>query len=633
MKSDFNEVLCMKLAIEMLEMVQQVKKNRSQSLGDFLTPTLSNDAQYFIRSADLRKFLQSTQENCALYFALSVGQYYHEGAHVLSQIACLNNIRDGCEKWIQSGFSEFSKNSKDKIKKQWLVNLIVADSHQALNDYRDVELELDVFQCVNFVKNPELQKLEEKHLKNGERLEARYRAIFSSCNLTHEQNAEIKFQFAKSTIKWHELKQHYKEPQFVHMVNYLENSLKFGLKKILTAIRDQTKLPPAIMRKVNQGLFYNWHKMLKLNDATYVIVEIVMLYWKIFHINLHNAEFKKKFLLYPGPLDVMLGVGRNLLAIQFNDVVSSAPFTFLRMQNLAKLSEKTESDALLFAGLMTKSFQNSEPSTKLILQRESCISKAVEGKVNRSQMVLFSIKENFEQKEAKESRRQKRKADDFMGGNYAKFLENFELHSQKYSDVFRGIISCCSFQWSDLDPIDSIMRLFGLMNPKKENVDSPKLSRLNSFVTDVYCMNKLKEIKTTFLAPLRVKFFSTSSKTKKFVYLTQIACRLVQCAADAQVEFGCGEPPSKKSKVDTVNSVVETCQTFFSQKYPHTPDDETKEPICYQQFQSVMTFSIIQLCRAGVSRADLFRPECYPSIKPEVNYLSSQEPSQTSLPG
>ena len=587
-----------------------------------------------MRDADLKNFLQSSEQSCSLYLALSVGQYYHEGAHAASQVACLENIRESVESWIQTRVSEFSSSSEDVVNRRWRVNVIDTASHQAVNDYPDVELELDATQCVRFVDNPELKELEQEHLVNGQRLEIMYRKLFACYEDLHEDNVEINFEFAPASIKWAHLKQFYKEPQFINMVNYLEACLKFGLKKILTAIQEQSKLPACIMKKVKQGLFDNWQEILKLNDVSYVIVETVMLYWKIFQRISIDEQLEPKFLIYPGPLDVMLGVGRNLLAVQFKEIVQNAPFTFLRMQNLAKLSENTEKEALLFTGLLDESCEMIEVPEKLVKQRVACIESVVDGKVNRSRMILHAIKENMEQRDAKESERKRKKTEAFLKGDYVKFLRGFQLHSQKYSDVIREKVLCCSYQWDARDPIGSIIQLCRLITPReKPSEESPKLVRLNSYVSGVFCKKMLNVLISDFLVPLRAKYFNTTSTGMKAGYLTQIACGLVQSAADARVELGCCEAPTqKKLKVVTIGAMLNTCNTFFSKKLDQESVFTAKEPEFFQKFQAVMIFGILQLGKAGVKWESLFEQKYYPSHTAEVDFRNSQEPSQSSFP-
>lgn len=631
MKSDLNEQLCMKFAAEVLEVVSQVKKNRLQAPGTFQAPAPS-EAKYFIRNADLKNFIQNADQSCCFYLALSVGQYYHEGVHALSQVACMENVRQSYEKWLQAGFSEFYKNSDAVVKQQWRVNLIVTDSHQALNDFPAQDIDFNVMQCLAFINNPQLQALEQKHIENGERLLAQYRRYFETCTVGHETNAKVSFDFAQSIIKWSMLKRFYQDPQFVAMVNHLERCLKFGLQSILTAIKEQKKLPSSIMKKVREGLFDHWNDVLKLNDISYVIVEIVMLYYKIFQLNFFDVQFQNKFLLYPGPLDVMLGVGRNLLAMQFKELVFSAKFSFLRMQNLVRLSENTDKEALIFAGELSESCRIVQPSGQDLAQRLQFISQEAEGKVNRAKSVLLAVNQAMEHKLAKKSRREKRRALEFLDSSYAQYLHEYRYYCERYGDALQPQLTACQFQWDAENPIASIDRLCALVDEPKENADSPRLSRLNSFVSEVYFAEKIRELRDECLKPLAKKFNSTGKPEKKKGYLTQLVCRLVQYAVDAKNEFESTELPSKRTKVDTISGVVKTCQQFFSGSLKSSTEGIEKEPEYYRRFQSLMIFCINNLGAAGVVWDDLFNPKYYPSTVPEVDYRSSQEPSQGSFP-
>ena len=172
MKFDQHEALCIKFAAELIDMVMRVKGNRASPKKALEQEQGSEDVQYFIHTSGIQDFFKKCQDSFAIYIPISVGQFYHEGAHAAAQVACLQNLRDTYECWLQGHLSQQAGLvSVEKVKRTWPVILVVADSPQALNRIPAVEIEFDVSegQCIHQLTR-NLREFEAPFVEKGSEL-------------------------------------------------------------------------------------------------------------------------------------------------------------------------------------------------------------------------------------------------------------------------------------------------------------------------------------------------------------------------------------------------------------------------------------------------------------------------------
>lgn len=642
MQSDFNEALCVKFAAELVDMVTRVKQNREVVSAPYdqslLPPVVPNDVQYFIHSSGLKEFYKQCQDDFTLYLPLSVGQPYHEGAHAASQVACLKNIRDGYEAWLQDKISQHTSKI-EKIKRVWPVVLIVADTAQALNKFPQVNIDFDLEagQCLALIKNEKLRDLEQPYVEKGLQLERIYADLFLCDDKVKFHDVEVDLCLKKNSIRWGDFSKKISDPEFIEMINYLERCFKMGLQIILEKNRDN-KLPFEVKKLFKNGIFDSWANNVFVNDLCYVLCEIVFLHCAILNNKQLSVERENNFLLYPGPLNMILLSGKNMLAIRYSKNMSQSNCTYLRFDKIDFSLEKQDKNGIIFAGRLSEMGSRVLHDDELLRARKKYIQSEI-NEIEALKITLHAMNNIINKDKEKNRRRQKRKAKQFETSPYASFLNDFDSHYVLISPLIKQLCASRLIPHNHNDLGESIVDCLNSFLIQDQNSDSPKLLRSSSGgFSDEFFVGLVKSLLDKIIV-LREKMLATDSNTKLQNYWQRIASAIVLSATQMQSHFGGIHLHFKKSKSVLLEAQSCTPLSFFP---PSQNQSQTEAASAFPVYMLTRNerllcsfFYFIQriLDKSGLNLRDLNNPSFYPDVVPEIEYRSTQESLSGSTPG
>lgn len=621
----FNEPLGIKFAADLIEMVARVKANRESAVSHAQQGQSAEDIQYFIHTSGIKEFFKHCDGNIRVFLGLSVGQYYHEGAHAASQVACLQNMREAYEQWLQSHITRNAA-KVDLVKRTWPVELIVADVSQALNKIAAVEIDLTQRgQCIQLLNNPQLRDHEAYFVDKGTELECIYRSLFSPEG-QHQKDVEINFELSDNPIRWGNLKQHYQDPLFIEMVNFLEALFKFSVQKLTDKRKENNKMPKDVEANYKKGVYDNWAEAVKVNDLAYVISEVVLLHYDIFN-NTVLGEEERPILLYNGPCSMILGSGKNSLAEHFRDHISRLNCTYLRSEKMAHGERKQDKNADLFLGKLTSQCTRMLPSMS---ERRSCLS-FIEAEIDTARalaITLEAMNSRLKRKEEKARREAKRKRENFDTSPYAQFLDGFSADLSQYSALIKQIVSARELCWDTVDPIKAMINYFSVLLTIDENSDSPRLLRSRSLTgsKEGLCSSNAEHLKMK-LERLHEKFCANNAEGKRVQYLRRAGCHLVECAVAVQKSTGGQSLQLKRTK-----------SLLLSGPEPHQSACAVApvviiRPTQQERLMGGLLFFIHQLTELPqIPLSALKNPDYYPDNTPRIDYVSTQESLSGSAP-
>lgn len=580
MQEEFNHNLCIKFATEVIEMVTRFKENRHENQSLCQDALHDHSLQYGIPMSVLKSFFKVCREPLQIYIPLSVGQYYHFGGHAASQIACLENLREGVEHWLRQQAPTNLVLDRQVLHKTfyWPITFIAADSLQTLNESFPIDLDINKFQqCMGLLLNANLEAREDHYYQMGLSIIQFYRSLFKINRTQREEGVNIRFQFKGKSLHWVELKKEYQDPQFVEMVNYLEACFKYAIKLIL-ASSDMVKLKTKLQQT-------NWQDTLKLNDLSYIIAEIVMVNFKLLTTG-NMGETKQNILFYPGPLDVLLGTGKNLMAYRFPHLIKQQPCLFLRsMQNLSNGHEVEL--AKLFSGKIQENWGRLVPDNELALRRKKCIQDIL--KEEGAQQVLLM----FLQRHAVEVKRQtERKLEKFALSPHRRFLDELETHCAEFKEVIVKLESDSKIVWQADAPLACLRNFCGNFHDECADQD------------EFFLITTVKNLQD-YLRELEDKFNSKPKYRQE--YLKRCAGYLVGCVINIANHYGTLYPQQKRSKL---TSSAETQSTT-------TPAQIFNASLCYF-IQNIIESGLISL-------NELMDPDYFPDMTPQVEYRLTQD--------
>lgn len=609
MKAPLNEVLSTKFAAELVEMITRFKEKKPHNLDMASQVPNPEDVQYFIPTSALKAFLTNCRNNIRIIIPLSVTQYYHQGPHSASQIACLENLRESYEQWLveQIQNEAVSADHAVKMKYRWPVELLSADSSQALNVFPSIEVDSHgpTDQCIRLLTHNELKPLEQNFVTEGQVLGKQYRNLFQKEKEKNPDgnNISVRFKVIHKMQLWIKLKQHYEDPLFVEMVNYLEACFKCGINIIDDQSVDPTKLPGDVRKLKAKGLFADWQKRVKVNDIAYVIAEIVMMHYKFLNRGASLGEQEHRFILYPGPLDMILSTGKNMLAVQYAKYLDNQECSFLRMMQVNNKGDNPDAHSQLFLGRLTPLALRVLPDEGLSLRRKRFIHNEVGEQETLRVKLSF-----FQQREQKISRQELRRKQDFESGPYCKFLNNFFEEYLPYGAIVEKLCSESELTWLTEKPIACMLQFCKTL-----------LDRDDAIQLDGFCLKQLHNLQDQF-EELHDKYLETPSDTKRKSYLKRAACYLVEVIVSSQKNYEPQNTQSKRAKAiaDEVSS-----QPFFVNVINVEPKERFIAGLYY------FLENITQFCLNVTTLKD---PDYYPDDHAPVDYRSTQS-TQESLSG
>ncbi|MDQ2994510.1 MAG: hypothetical protein M3R00_06145 [Pseudomonadota bacterium] len=607
MKADVNEVLCVKFAADLIEMISRYKENKRHNARMTEAAFNPENIQYFIPSSVLKNFFKLCRQPIQIYIPLSVGQYYHVAAHASAQIACLENLRESFEHWFRQQMPSELSNSEDplNLKFTWSVDLVAADCLQTLNEYVAVELDVTKSsgQCIDLLLNKDLMAREKHYYQKGIEIANFYREMFEHNKTQRKKGLNVRFKVNNNTIHWTELKNHYEDPEFREMVDYLEYCFKFGVKRIFET--QDEHLPKDISKMKSRGLFKNWQEKVKLNDISYVIAEIVMVHSAILKRNIRLGELIHNFILYPGPLDVLLGSGKNILSATYSHYLSAQPCTFLRCIQYNNDGEKPDPDSLLFLGVLTKDGTRSASNEKLQVNRYKFINDT-QGKDGQQQAkLLFFSQHANEMNKLGERKRLK-----FASSRYCHFLDSFDDECSRFISVIDNLIDLEKFSWKSDMPILCIIEFCAYYS---NSFTAENNYAFIECVQNLY--DKLKELQSHY----------ARKPANRAKYLKRCGCNLVACIIAIQNHYGTIHPKQKRTKSLSSQGTQSNNSSQLHEEVAaeaimitiNNPNINFIAGLCYF-LQQMLESKKVQM-------SALKDPDFYPDQNPQVEYRSTQE--------
>jgi hypothetical protein len=627
LSGDLNDKLCLKFAAEMIDVIARVKKNRKPMAESSMVAQRAEDVQYFIRNSALKEFFQKCHENMRIYVPLSVGQHYHEGEHASSQVAVLHNISEGYERWLQAKISEHT-DTVNQVRLMWPVVLIIADSSQALNVLPSVEIDASEFnsQCMAILQNESLLQYEASYCEKGSQLEALYENLISAPR-QHEKDVRVDLKIKKTSLRWSILKRHYQDPIFSQMINYLEQCFKRGVKVLDDKLSSNAKLSKELTKMSDNGVFKQWADRVKVNDIAYVISEIVMIHYIIFNDKQIQGEKEHAFLMYPGPLDILLGVGKNILALKFCKFLSKNPCTFLRGEMIDKNDPTQDKNTQLFSGKLIQDRSRVLPDDYVNRERLRLISSEVTEAVSLK-FALSAFQGYVKCKYEKEARATKRKKEHFDEGPFGRFINEFAIHYEQYYRVIHHMCGLKLLTWDPADPIKAMAQFCNVFLIANENSQADALPR------DELSSQSAMHLKTK-LNCLQTKYFSHTTEAKRSKCLRSAACNLVECAVTFQRNFASLGLQLKRSKSLPTETLAKTLYGLLSVSADNSQGSQPVQlggvavlrPSAAERFIAGILFFIHHITKAGIDISLLSEPKYYPDDNPQVNYESSESQS------
>jgi hypothetical protein len=618
-----NLPLSIKFTAELIEMVRNLKAKTEHDVEHVMEEPNAEDIQYFIRTSGVKEFFRKCDGNFRLFLGLSVGRFCHYGPHAASQVACLQNMREAYEQCLQSHLSA-QDIERDPIKMTWPADLIVADVNKALNRIAPVEIDLEqpFGQCIRLLKDPKLREFEEEFIRQGTEVEAFYRQLFSVPD-QHQSDVEIEFKLADQSIHWGDFKKYLDDPVFIELVNYLEFSFKMCVLKLAEESDENLKLPREVENNHKKGLYRNWSEIVKVNDLAYVISEIVLLAHVIFKKMAFVQEEVRPMLLYPGPINMILGSGRNLLAEHYSKYISQYNAIYLHAERLRYDAEKQDKNADLFVGRLTSKCFRVSPSPEQMNNR-ICFIKTEIGAERTWKITVDAIKKRHKRKTKEAERKAKRVRDNFELSPYAKFIDNFPTKLCEYSPLINQMKGTKDLLWDSGHPIQAMINC---LKNDAENVESPReaLRRSLTRSSERVCCD-IVDVLMENLEFLQTKFCKTTSDKDKIRYCKRAACFLVETGV--RIQMSIGDLPLKLKKSRSILAEgIQQCQSssFWT--------NVIIRPNRVERLIAGILFIIEQMTDRPVIRlSDLKDPEYYPDSTARVDYLSSQESQSGSYP-
>lgn len=523
-----NEALCIKFAAELIETVQNVKARRNTAPTLERSQSMDENVQYFFHSSGLRQFLQNAHTHFTCYIPLSLGQVYHQEKHAQAQVMFLENVRKQYEKWLSKQLSQHNKGMGEKVKIVWPAELINTNTAQVLNVIDPIEIDIDKQrECTTLLHSDVMMR--EEHISRfmvlGKQTCEHYQHLFDQTNTSHQKNVSVKLKLSDQPISWHELMKHFHDTDFILSLNHLERCFKFGVQKLFE--KDSKSLPKDIRKKRDNGAYNSWRSDVKLNDLCYVASESVMVHLKIFPENTTPGEQHCNVMLYPGPLDLILGTIKNLLASQFNNLMSNGECVFLRAQRYNPQADTQDKNADLF---LTQHKQASDYKKR----RRQFIQESVGDRVPLEQAVLAS-KQKLLKNRRKARIEHKRKREYFNHGPYCQLLEKFTQLCEHQKQNIDILVAKECVKWDFKNPFSGVIYFY------------EQCSQLPN--TDTYLNQLLKHFQKHLQQHSR-DFNGTTSNTQKQDYIKRMACLLVECSANILETYGQIDAQHKKIKYE-----------------------------------------------------------------------------------
>lgn len=652
--------MCMDFAAQIIESALAAQKHRKKSKESDPSVAATGPVEMYLHKAGREKYQQSMELATRMYVVFSVGYYYHEGHYPRSTIACLEKMRESQELWYQQGFKG-PDDCAENISRSCPVTLVVAGSHQAINDIAPVDIDLteSTGQCVKLLLDPNLAalELEDQYVKKGSQIDENYRKLFGECGRVHQKKVKIEYDVAPQSIRWHDMRKHFSDPGFQQIVNYLERCFKYGLQKII-ALKASGGKKKSLAALFKSGALDNWSDDIKLNDVCYKISEVVVLFTKIFPGEV-SGELIEKFILYSGPLKVLMGSGKHLLCKRFPEFKQNAKFTLLRAENRLGKNVTPEEDAERFSGkldedgLRLELDQKLKPDQKRLKRQVIAVGKAVKGTINRAEIVNAAIMRRieFKQKERgrqrhveekqtrKREERQKSKLLEFSRSKYARFINDFSQHCQSFAMNIKACQRTEKLVWNSEDPMASMIALSKFCTQQDENVASPVMRGQGSLtdVMDEFCFDAAENLLSE-LEGLQEKQLASNSNKNKHEFLLRAGARLIAYAADAYEESErLTRKTSKRRKIDPYELKRHHSSGFFNSdtsKLQRAQSDGAgaKTAKRFEKLMAMLLFAIDHLKHHGISIAELVkRPDCFIPPKPEYNPTQESQTPPDSL--
>jgi hypothetical protein len=638
MKFDQHEALCIKFAAELIDMVMRVKGNRASPKKTLVQEQGPEDVQYFIHTSGIQDFFKKCQDPFAIYIPISVGQFYHEGAHAAAQVACLQNLRDTYECWLQDHLSQpAGLVSVEKVKRTWPVVLVVADSPQALNRIPAVEIDIDVSegQCIHLLTS-QLREVEAPFVEKGTELEGQYRKLFSNNEKVRQKNVAIKFELHHNAIRWSHLMRHYNDPLIIEMINRLESRFKLGIKAILERKDDSKKFPSEVEKLYKKGAFKKWSDSVKLNDLSYVLGEIVMVHCKILPNADRLGELQNAVMMYPGPCNMILGSGKNILSAMYAELVPNVTCSYLRSEMMNPRDANQDKNASLFAGRLSVQGVRILPDDDLLARRKRFIQAEI-SEAEGLKITIAAMRSAIIRKEKKEKLIEGKKRARFEGGPYAQFLEQFHVECLQCTPLIKQLCTSREMLWNEADPLNAMIQFVSAFLMPNENIDSPRLQRRSSLGSsnDDDCSSVALALKQK-LELLLEKFQATSATVKRKDYLRRAACKLVESAV--AIRAGGCSPPLQLKRTKSLRH--DTSRNAFFSVLSESPPKASVVPVAIirpnlqERFLAGMFFYIQQITMVLDNDFSLLKaPEYYPDDTPQIEDRPTQDSLSGSVPG
>lgn len=619
--------LCIKFAGLLIDMVKRVKANRSDPRKKELQPG-HQPSEYFIHTNDLKQFFKHCHEPITIYVPLSVGQPYHEGAYAASQVACLQNLRDGYEYWIQEQLSKEAISPK-KITLKWDAVLIDAEVTQALNKIDSIEIDLNIpiGQCNLLLQDESLTAHESEFIEKGRELERTYYQLFSKNEKFEQKDVDILLRMRRSaTVRWATLKQHYKDSTVMQIINKLEQAFKLGARAINNRKPGDKKFPTEIEKLYESGTFKNWSSDVKVNDLAYVLIEDVMIHCKILPRTV-PGETKTVAMMYPGPLSMLLDTGKNILScvcrdLGMKDSVSNVSCVYLQAEKVNPREAQQDKLAALFSGKLNGDKSRLLPLQDTSIARIKFINSAVP-KDRGDKFVIEAMKATLHD----EKKRDAEKQSTFELGPYANFLNNFMDEYKHYDELIVQLCLDAKLSWDPISPIFTIHKFFtSFFNKQSSN---PSASQQTMSISGSFFEHNGHHDDSLILKleTLAHRYQDTTSKEKRKLYLIKTACRLICSAVEFQNEEGEEEAQSQTRKRSKSVSL-----SFFPMNSPAVGDEEEGQEVMVpvvrpasQQLPLLGCFfyiqKIIELLDNDITLLNNFR--YYPHPIPVADYHST----------
>ena len=373
-----------------------------------------------------------------------------------------------------------------------------------------------------------------------------------------------------------------------------------------------------------------------MNDLAYVNSEIVLLLSVIFKTDPKLGEEIAFALLYTGPMNMILGSGKNMLASRYNEVLCQSPCFFMQAERFGS-EEKQDKNATLFLGRLDN---NNRPIKPESAQRRQCV-EFIQNEVGSQrglEVTLAAIHQRNARKDKVAREQSKRKQEDFVRSPYCQFLETFEHQCAQSSAQIEQCLKSNDLAWDPNNPVKCIISHLSPLFRADENDSSPRMRRKTSLTKsgdnipveeDNQLITKLIELQNKIRAAITE---GVDVEKKQRHYLFRVLCQLVIFAVNLEKKMGDKSIRFKRTKSLVVEAGVQSERKALSRSFDcatpvYRPDPEERLMLGVLYYiQQIMT-------QFGITLSELKNPNFYPAEKAPAEYVSTQEALSSSGTG